>query len=846
LILQPKGRRSLGYNNMLRLKTSITFICLLLTAYLCRSQNNQVMPRLILLEKLSRTGGAKARATVLIDICWSYRSAGMPDSVVYFARQALALSDGDSLADLHNQAYFLIVKALAMGEHIREAIDSTEKSVGPLKVRLLVELGEHFTFKLGGLPKNMQRAYPFIRHALAYSDSIHCTDCKMDVNCLLAKFYFISGDIPHGKIYFLENVRLAEAGRDIQKQAHWWSELGLYMPSDTSTYKDIIQYHTKAVRLYMAAGNRREATYSLRDIADIHCQSGQPAKASIEYNEVITALKEMKVAKLYTTYDALALAEKAQGNLDSALSVILLAEDNMKALHQDVLEGVVEMVKGSIYWNLGDIRSSNRTFEIAIKTAQAGKDRVIYYCAERLAEGLVRLGQAEEARNFLVKFASENQPIRPSDRKNLAMAWGVYYEALGKNDEAEAKFKEMISWQKEGDAELIREIQGDFRISWDEVYYTIGRFYVHRGELAVAGTYLRKGLESPGHNTSDRSVPVMRDIYGLLYKVDSAGGSLALALKDHVVYKALADSLSSVAKEREIARLEIQYATREKDQQLEMLSQKEALERNTLNRSDVIRNLTFAGIAVLLLITGLIVRQYLLNKENAREISIRNETLQRLLQEKELLVREIHHRVKNNFQVIINLLESYEPQLTGKALEAILASQNRVYAMSLIHQKLYSQTGQITIPMQAYIAQLVDHLRDSYQARNRIQFRLNLDPIELDVSQAIATGLILNEAVTNAIKYAFGEPSGHDAIYISFRELGNLISFTIADNGSGATGKGRDAGKQSMGRQGLGLELLKGLTEDMGGSLSINTKEGTIVTIEFKPYLIRKQKNSLA
>ncbi|HTI93468.1 MAG TPA: sensor histidine kinase [Puia sp.] len=794
------------------------------------------MPRSILLEKLSHTSGDRGRAGVFIEIGWSYRSAGMPDSAVYFAKQALALTNRDSLADLHYQAYFLVVKALAMGEHIAEAIDSTEMSAGPLKVRLLVELGEHFTFKRGGLPKNLQRGYPFIRHALAYSDSIHCTDCTMDVNCLLGKYYFISGDIPHGKSYFLENVRLAKAQQDLQKQAHWWSELGLYIPSDASTYDDIVQCHTKAVSLYQAAGNRREATYSLRDIADIHYQSGQLAKAIAEYNTVISALKEMKVPKLCTTYDALALAERANGNLDSALSCILLAEDNMRALHQDVLEGVVEMVKGSIYWSLGDIPNSNRTFELALNTAQLGKERVIYYCAERFAEGLIRSGQTDRARSFLLKFVSENQPIQPSDHKNIAMAWGIYYEALGRDQEAEARFREMIFWQNEGDAEAIRDIVADFRISGDEVYYTIGRFYVNRGELALAGPYLRRALASPENVWSDRSVTVRRDIYGLLYKVDSATGNPGMALKDHVLFKELADSLSSVAKQREIVRLEIQYATRQKDEQLEMLSQKEALERSTLNRSDVIRNLTFAGIAVLLIITGLIVRQYLLNKENARKISSRNETLQRLLQEKELLVREIHHRVKNNFQAIINLLESYEPQLTGKALEAILASQNRVYAMSLIHQKLYTQTGQITISMQVYIAQLAEYLRDSYQARSKIQFRLDLDPVELDVSKAIATGLILNEAVTNAIKYAFREPSGRDVIHITFRELRGLIRFIIADNGSG-----NSCTDSTANRQGVGFELLKGLTEDLGGSLYINTQEGTVITIEFEPSLFRKR-----
>ena len=218
------------------------------------------------------------------------------------------------------------------------------------------------------------------------------------------------------------------------------------------------------------------------------------------------------------------------------------------------------------------------------------------------------------------------------------------------------------------------------------------------------------------------------------------------------------------------------------------------------------------------------------------EINQKNESLQRLVREKdhlliekEWLLKEIHHRVKNNFHIVASLLEIQSSYLKNKeALSAIKDSQHRIHSMSIIHQKLYQSETLSTIHMPDYIYELVEYLRESYSIRENIGFSLQIENIELNHASAITLGLILNEAITNAIKYAFTKT--HDKrICISLSHISDSqILLSIADNGRGLP---VDFGSK-IGAS-MGMELLRGLTDDLGGSLSIEANEGTHIKVIF-------------
>jgi two-component sensor histidine kinase len=207
----------------------------------------------------------------------------------------------------------------------------------------------------------------------------------------------------------------------------------------------------------------------------------------------------------------------------------------------------------------------------------------------------------------------------------------------------------------------------------------------------------------------------------------------------------------------------------------------------------------------------------------------KNQVLQQLVTEKECMLKEIHHRVKNNLQVVMSLLNSQADFLDDKtALSAIQESQHRVRAIALIHQKLYQSEGVARIPMHDYIGEVVAYLRESYCLQHTVRFELQVEPIELDVTQAVPLGLIINEVITNAFKYAF--PGGRSGtVRISLHRLAKATyQLTIADNGVGLPAHYDPSRSPS-----LGMTLLHGFSGQLGGELTITSPPGLTISLVF-------------
>lgn len=276
-------------------------------------------------------------------------------------------------------------------------------------------------------------------------------------------------------------------------------------------------------------------------------------------------------------------------------------------------------------------------------------------------------------------------------------------------------------------------------------------------------------------------------------------------------------------------------AAAEREQDIFLMKQNNALLKKdaeirqaSLNSAKFLRNVTITGILLLATILILVYNQYTNKKKNNLIIQQKNDELQKLLGEKEWLLKEIHHRVKNNLQTIVSLLESQSANLNDDALLAIRDSQNRVYAMSLIHQKLYQTNNVATTNMATYLPELVQYISESFTTKNQICFQLQVSPIELDVVQAVPVGLIVNEAITNAIKYAFRNGGKHEVHIEMEIDKNNNVSLYICDNGVGLP-----ADFDSKEYAGLGLKLINGLSEDLKGKFKIWTDKGTHLTIHF-------------
>jgi len=207
------------------------------------------------------------------------------------------------------------------------------------------------------------------------------------------------------------------------------------------------------------------------------------------------------------------------------------------------------------------------------------------------------------------------------------------------------------------------------------------------------------------------------------------------------------------------------------------------------------------------------------------------EKLENSIEEKTVLLKEVHHRVKNNLQIISSLLNLQAFQIKDENIQAIFKeSQNRVLSMALIHEKLYQTNNMSHISFSGYLQELVQNLFRSYAAYDRnIDFELNLIEVDISIDTSITLGLIVNEIIANSLKHAFkGKSNG--TIFVDLTKENDILSLKIKDDGVGIPDN-FNYKKTST----LGFNIILNLIEQINGKLSINVSNGTELKIDF-PY----------
>ncbi len=197
--------------------------------------------------------------------------------------------------------------------------------------------------------------------------------------------------------------------------------------------------------------------------------------------------------------------------------------------------------------------------------------------------------------------------------------------------------------------------------------------------------------------------------------------------------------------------------------------------------------------------------------------------------ENELLLKEIHHRVKNNLEMVKGLIALQSAQLKDSPTkDAMIASQNRVQSMGIIHQQLYQGNNLGSIEMKDYFMNLSEGILDTFNAEDKVKILCAMDNLELDVDTAVPIGLIVNELLTNALKYAFPKDS-KGKIEISLAKLdAQTLTLKVKDNGVG-----KQQGVAAIGT-GFGSQLVSLLTQQLNGEMQEEIKNGTSVSFQFK------------
>ena len=324
-------------------------------------------------------------------------------------------------------------------------------------------------------------------------------------------------------------------------------------------------------------------------------------------------------------------------------------------------------------------------------------------------------------------------------------------------------------------------------------------------------TLVRK-LETLGENLNSN------DLYKL-YRVNSRVLELygfyvpAIAYKDKEI--ALNRKIYSEELSNSLANYKTEQAVAGKEK--EILFEKEKTQLYSV----------IAILAGLFLLVSLVV--IIKTRKQSKELTDKNQLIKKALKEKELLVKEVHHRVKNNFQIVSSLLELQSKGIEDeKALQLANEGKNRVKSMALIHQKLYQNKSGL-VDFDEYIKLLVKELASLNTSGEKVKTKIASKNMFFDVDTAIPLGLIINEIITNSYKYAFSKDEKHELEISISKKQNKEYKLIVKDNGPGL-----DASYDIKKAKSLGLRLVTRLVKQLQGTLIQTNEKGAKFEIHFK------------
>lgn len=310
---------------------------------------------------------------------------------------------------------------------------------------------------------------------------------------------------------------------------------------------------------------------------------------------------------------------------------------------------------------------------------------------------------------------------------------------------------------------------------------------------------------------------LISEYYEEMVELYDVQGSTAQAYSYLKKYLNIFTSIQSNEKVEAIEELQTKYETKQKEHQINLLNAKNDLQELQLTS---FRNTMILLVLGLILLGGLLYRLYSLNKK-----------VKKSHDEKDTLLREIHHRVKNNLQVISALLTLQSSHLkNAQAKTALQEGQDRVQSMALIHKDLYQHDNLKGVNTKDYLEQLIDNLLSSYKIGEReIALNLDIQEINLDVDTMIPLGLMINELISNALKHAFGGIE-NGILSISLKEEDATLKMTIADNGVGLDDVGDIQNKS------FGYSLIESFARKLDAEIALTNDDGLGVHLTINNY----------
>lgn len=649
---------------------------------------------------------------------------------------------------------------------------------------------------------------------------------------LQSKILREQGDMK-GKDYALKAEPIFKEEKQKEFLADTYIELCDYYPAiDIPKLNIKLKYYRDAAVLYGELGLKLKQANALYRLGDYYSFLPDYKEARKVLLQALALFEELHVKELQGIYNLLGAICGQLGDSDNALKYALLSLKTAQAVGDSTTQlCTIYNRLGMVYVRVDDISKAMQSFQKAQEIALRLNDTpAMQILARNIGQAYQKMNKPAEALKMLKQEERYYPPKSPENKILMFESILNTYCLLG-------DFKNGAHYAEQLENMRPNMYPDDTYLEY--VYTALVNYYlgIHQYNTVHQYAQIMLTVASKSGNLAFRAKSC-----SFLYRADSAMANYKEALEHFRLYKLANDSLFNIAKMQKIGYLQVQFETEQKDQALTLKERNIELLTQEAQAARFTRNVIIGGAGMLIALLLLGYNRYQLKLRSNRqleqqqdEINRKNQSLQelitsqnKLLCEKEWLVKEIHHRVKNNLQIVMSLLNTQAAFLDDKdALNAIRESRYRMQAISLIHQKLYQSDNMALIDMRNYINELIVFLKDGFSDVNRIKFDLQIAPVKLDVAQSVPVGLILNEAITNAIKYAF---TGDGTIIISLQHADTgYLTLVIADNG-----KGFPEGEIPTQRGSMGMMLMHTLAEQLDGSLHIESRHGVAITVSFK------------
>jgi two-component system, sensor histidine kinase PdtaS len=529
----------------------------------------------------------------------------------------------------------------------------------------------------------------------------------------------------------------------------------------------------------------------------------------------------------------LGMIHRTRGEYASALerltqAKVLCLKYNLKPYRANLYLSI-----GEVYLQIGDHAAAFENLQTALRSAKANRfPRVA-------ARALMALGDiawsTQDSAEAICWYTASRDAAReaeiPSIEGQASALMATILMAQGEPETArEAATAALHISERDHDT-----------ITLGRACYALGQLDMHAARYASAQRWCEKayGLASQASQTSAKL-----DACDCIWRSAEQGGHWQAAFYYHRIYEQLQDSLLNQENTLAIARQEakIGYDQRHRADSLLQAAtdqQKDIVHRQALAMEQVrTRNTLWVGLTIGLLAVLALLALLLFRRQNRRlrsqndQIQAQNAAIKASLQEKQVLLQEVHHRVKNNLQVMVSLLEMQATKVEDPAaIEALLASKGRVQAMTLIHQKLFQQDNIAALDFGHYLRELVTAIGSLHPEGRHIVTTFGLDDCRFGIDTAVPLGLMLNELVTNAYKYAFaGRESGH--LWLGLQQVDPIAyELVVEDDGNGLP---QDFDMATV--DSLGLHLVEGLARQLRGQLTMGVSRwgGARFVVRFK------------